>query len=118
MLDVTLTVTVTAPPCATCARSTAPVVVHPFEEACVVVVVVAIVVVVDGFAVVVVDGRVVVVAMVVVVAGPDGCAAVTVMRAASLFQCARPSQPGPKTPTLTTCAVIGSFAGTVHVAVN
>ncbi len=81
-------------------------------------VVVVVVVVVVGFAVVVVVGCVVVVVGCVVTVVDVPPTAVTVMRAASLFQWARPSQPGPKTPTLTTCAVIGSFAGTVHVAVN
>ncbi len=60
---------------------------------------------------------VVVVGCVVGVVGV-AAAATTVTRAASSFQCARPFQPAPKTPILTTCAVIGSFAGTVHDAVN
>ena len=83
--------------------------------ACVVVVGFAVVVV--GFAVVVVGFAVVVVVggCVVVVVPPD---TVTVIRAASSFQWARPFQPTPKTPTLTTCTVVASFVGTDHVAVN
>ena len=96
--------------------------------ACVVVVGLAVVVVA---CVVVVVGCVVVVGLAVVVVGlavvvVDGCgdvvvvapATVTVMRAALSFQWARPFQPAPKTPTLTTCAVVASFVGTDHVAVN
>ena len=82
------------------------------------------VVVVVGLAVVVVGLAVVVVGLAVVVV--DGCgdvvvvapATVTVMRAALSFQWARPFQPAPNTPTLTTCAVVASFVGTDHVAVN
>ncbi len=121
MFDVTVTVIVTTPPRATCAAFTVPAVAHPFEKACVVVgATVAVVVgaeVVVVVVVVVVAAVVVVASWVVVVVGA-GCAATTVTRAASSFQWPRPFQPAPKTPTLTTCAVIGSFAGTVHVAVN
>jgi hypothetical protein len=92
-------------------------------------VVVGAAVVVVGFIVVVVVDWVVVVAwvvvmgfaVVVVVVGwvvVDPPAAATVIRAASSFQRARPFQPGPKTPTLTTCTVAASLAGTVHVAAS
>ena len=87
-------------------------------------VVVGAAVVVVGFTVVVVVGGWVVVVgfTVVVVAGGwvvvDPPEAATVIRAASSLQKAMPFQPGPKTPTFTTCTVVASLAGTVHVAVS
>ena len=65
--------------------------------------VVVVVVVVDVGAVVVVDGSVVVVGD-----------AVTVKVAASLFQCCKPVQPLPKTPTRTVCRARAAVSGTVQ----